>query len=75
MNQGSSKRLHSAGSLAAFKPIRLYRSEKGIWRYDIERNGKTYYASLHTRDETKARATYDRMQKTLAKWAEEDARL
>ena len=62
-------------SLATFKPLRLYQSENGIWRYDIERNGKVYYASLHTRDEAKARAVYERMEKTLMEWEKEDAAL
>ena len=62
-------------SLATFRPLRLYQSDRGIWRYDIERNGKVYYASLHTRDEARARAFYERMEKTLAEWEKEDAAL
>lgn len=41
--------------------VRLYQSEKGIWRYDIERHGIVHWSSLHTRDEAKARAAYERM--------------
>jgi len=63
-----------SGSLATFRLKRLYRSDKGIWRYDIERNGKVYYASLHTRDEGKARSVYNRMAKTLDAWTREDGR-
>ena len=42
--------------------VRLYQSERGIWRYEIERGGgKVRWASLHTRDEAKARRMYERM--------------
>lgn len=41
------------------KMLRLYRSEKGIWRYDIERNGEVRWASLRTRDKRKAREKYE----------------
>lgn len=68
-----SKRLMMmGGSLATFKLIRLYRSDKGIWRYEIERSGNLYHASLHTRDEAKARAVYDRMYRTLSEWRKDD---
>ena len=59
---------HKGGSLATFKLRRLYQGENGIWRYDIERAGKAYWASLHTRDEGHARGVYERMAKTLAEW-------
>jgi hypothetical protein len=46
---------------------RLFRSERGIWRYEIERpNGDIRWSSLHTRDEQKARALYARMEQWLA---------
>jgi hypothetical protein len=41
--------------------LRLFRSEKGIWRYEIERNGEVRWSSLRTRDEKKARAHYDKL--------------
>lgn len=41
--------------------VRLYQSEKGIWRYEIERGGVVRWASLHTRNELAARAAYERM--------------
>ena len=41
----------------------------------IVRDGKVYYASLHTRDEAKACAVYERMEKTLMEWEKEDAAL
>ena len=59
------------GSLTAFKLTRLYRSEKGIWRYEIERDGRLYYASLHTRDEAHARGMYARIAKVLSDWETE----
>ena len=61
-------RLQHGGSLATFKLIRLYQADNGIWRYEIERTGKVYWSSLHTRDEAKARGVYERMAKTLAEW-------
>ena len=61
-------RLQNGGSLATFKLRRLYQADNGIWRYEIERTGKVYWSSLHTRDEAKARGVYERMAKTLAEW-------
>jgi hypothetical protein len=56
------------GSLASYKPLRIYQGENGIWRYEIERFGKVRWSSLHTRDESKARAVWDRMVAALARW-------
>ena len=56
------------GSLSAFKLIRLFRGDNGIWRYEIERTGKVYWSSLHTRDEARARGVYERIERTLAEW-------
>jgi hypothetical protein len=53
------------------KLIRLYRSDKGIWRFEMERDGTLYWASLLTRDEAKARAKYERMERILAHAAEQ----
>jgi nitric oxide synthase oxygenase domain/subunit len=39
----------------------MFRSDRGIWRYEVERNGRLYWSSLHTRDEKKARTKYERM--------------
>ena len=38
----STRLMMMGGSLATFKLIRLYRSDKGIWRYEIERSGNLY---------------------------------
>lgn len=48
--------------------LRLYRSEKGIWRYEIERNGELRWVSLHTKDEHKARLAYA----SLKQWIGEE---
>jgi hypothetical protein len=53
------------------KLVRMYRSTGGIWRYDIERDGKFYWSSLHTRDEQKARAKYEQMKARMKKAREE----
>jgi hypothetical protein len=45
--------------------VRLYLSDKGIWRYDIERDGIVKWSSLHTRDEGEARRKYNRLQRSL----------
>ena len=63
-------RLKHRGSLTTFKLLRLYQSERGIWHYEIERWGKVYWSSLHTRDEVKARGMYERIKKTLDEWSE-----
>ncbi len=48
------------------KMLRLYQSDKGIWRYEVERYGKVSWSSLHTRDERVARATYERIKARIA---------
>jgi len=50
--------------------VRLYLSERGIWHYEVERDGIVKWSSLHTRDEGEARRKYDRMQRayTEASW-------
>jgi hypothetical protein len=47
--------------VTTFRLLRLYRSDKGVWRYDLERDGVVRYSSLRTRDERKARADYERI--------------
>jgi hypothetical protein len=44
-----------------FRLLRLYRSDKGIWRYEIERDGEVRWSSLRTRSERVARAKYERL--------------
>lgn len=46
--------------------LRLYRSDKGVWRYDLNRDGKVYWSSLRTRDEAKARMLYAKMQEAIS---------
>ncbi len=46
--------------------MRLYRSETGIWHYETERDGRMRWASLHTRDENKARRKYDNLRAAIA---------
>ena len=57
-------------SAPPFRLVRLFRSERGIWRYEIEKRGKIYWASLNTRDEVKARTWYERMKQTIEQWEE-----
>jgi hypothetical protein len=45
--------------------VRLFKSDKGIWRYEIERDGEVRWTSLHTRNEKRAREKYDRLEKWL----------
>jgi hypothetical protein len=45
--------------------VRLFKSDKGIWRYEIERDGEVRWASLHTRNEKRAREQYERLEKWL----------
>ena len=45
--------------------VRLFQSDKGIWRYEIERDGEVRWTSLHTRNEKRAREKYDRLEKWL----------
>lgn len=49
------------------KVLRLYQSDKGIWRYEIARDGRVTWSSLHTRDECIARAAYERIVATYAR--------
>jgi hypothetical protein len=56
------------------KFLRLYQSDKGIWRYEIERNGKVYWTSLRTRSRTKAERDYRRMKQWLIDWEKEQCR-
>jgi hypothetical protein len=49
--------------------VRLYLSEKGIWHYDIERNGIVKWSSLGTRDEGEARRKYESLQERLMEYA------
>ena len=60
------------GSLATFLLDPALPFRQGIWRYLTERSGNLYHASLHTRDEAKARAVYDRMYRTLSEWRKDD---
>jgi hypothetical protein len=46
--------------------VRLYRSAKRIWRYEIERDGVIRWSSLHTRDEVVAREKYRKLQEIFA---------
>jgi hypothetical protein len=51
--------------------LRLYRSDKGIWRYEIERDGQVRWSSLRTRNESVARRKFERMKKAFeeaSKW-------
>lgn len=41
--------------------LRLYRTDKGIWHYEIERDGRVYWSSLHTKKEILARARFERI--------------
>ena len=51
--------------------LRLYRSDKGIWRYDIERDdGRVRWSSLNTRSEHIAWQKFERMKTTMAGAAE-----
>lgn len=36
------------------KPIRIYRSDRGIWHAEVEHGGLSRNFSLHTRDEAEA---------------------
>ena len=45
--------------------LRIYQSDKGIWHYEIERNGKITWSSLRTRDEGEARRKFARMVESL----------
>lgn len=44
---------------------RLYRNDKGIWHFEIIRNGQTRYSSLHTRDKQKAEQKYADMKRAI----------
>jgi hypothetical protein len=45
---------------------RLYKSTKGIWYVEFNRNGQLLYSSLRTRDEAKARRWYIEWQRDNA---------
>lgn len=49
--------------------VRLYLSEKGIWHYEIERDGIVKWGSLHTRNEGEARRKYESLQGALMEYA------
>ena len=51
--------------------LRLYQSPRGIWHYEFERDGKLYWASLHTRSERIAQASYKRIKAKLEKTIED----
>ena len=53
----------------SYRIVRLYQSDRGIWRYEVERDGELRWASLHTRDETKARRMFDRMRADIEEWS------
>ena len=42
------------------KPVRIYRSSRGIWQAEIERDGRLAYFSLHTRSELEARERWQK---------------
>lgn len=44
----------SAQSTGSVKPIRIYRSDRGIWHAEIEHGGLSRNFSLHTRDKAEA---------------------
>ena len=62
--------LRGKNTAPPFRLVRLFQSEKGIWRYEIEKRGKVFWASLNTRDERKAREFYERMERTIDRWKE-----
>lgn len=44
------------------RPVRIYRSAKGIWRIEYERaDGSLRWSTLGTRDEAKAKADFERL--------------
>jgi hypothetical protein len=45
--------------------VRLYRSDKGIWRYEIERDGQIRWSSLRTKNERIARQRFEKMKRDL----------
>jgi hypothetical protein len=64
--------LRGKNTAPPFRLMRLFQSEKGIWRYEIEKRGKRVWSSLNTRDEAKAREFYERMQRTIDRWQEDE---
>ena len=52
-----------------YRLVRLFRSERGIWRYEAERDGELRWASLHTRNEATARRMYERMKANVEEWS------
>ena len=53
----------------SYRIVRLYQSDRGVWRYEAERDGELRWASLHTRDEAKARRMFDRMRADIEEWS------
>ncbi len=49
--------------------LRLYQSEKGIWHYEIERDGIVKWSSLGTRDERVARRKYESLKSAFMEYA------
>jgi hypothetical protein len=43
------------------RAVRLYQSDRGVWRVEIERDGVTKWSSLRTRNEKKAQAEFARI--------------
>jgi hypothetical protein len=54
-----------------YRLVRLYLSEKGIWCYEFERDGKIRWSSLCTRDEGEARKIYEHLCKRLRMYQRE----
>jgi hypothetical protein len=51
------------------KVLRIFKSDRGIWQIEFERNGKVVWSSLRTRDEAEAnrkRQRYERICKAEA---------
>ena len=53
----------------SYRIVRLYQSDRGVWRYEAERDGELRWASLHTSDEAKARRMFDRMRADIEEWS------
>ena len=43
--------------------LRMYQSDKGIWHYEMERNGVKCFSSLRTRNDADARFAYERLRR------------
>lgn len=48
----------------SLKYIRIYKSERGVWHCEIERDGVLRWHSLHTKDEAEAKRKADRYKAT-----------